>query len=544
MVKISALLSLAGWFLAPVLADFGVTTSGSSYIIDSGDSDGFVVTVSTSDCSITSIVFRGTEYQYSGKTSHIASGLGSASVSYSIVSSSYAKVTCVADNSDFDLTHYYVIPSGQSSIYMATKINSEPSVGELRYIARIDSGELPIEYPYGDYSTTSGGSAIEGSDVFEVDGETRSKFYSSTRFIDQEVYCVTNSGADIHACMVAHPSRSYEKSSGGPFFRDICTNNNGDYSAVTWYMNSGHVQTEAYRTGLHGPYALSFSRTGIPKSSDMDWDAFDSLSISGYVADSSRGYVTGTASGLLTGHDSYVGTVHWYNSNYQFWATVSSNSFTSPAMVAGTYTMVLYQGELEVASQSVTVSSGSTTTSNIAASSEITTDDHSTVFKIGLWDGQPLSFRNAANQLRMHPSDDRMSDWGPLTFTWGSSSSSDFPMAIFKDVNNPVYINFDLDSAISSTATLRIGTTLSFAGGRPSVGVNGYTQSFSAPTKIDSRGVTRGAYRGYGDVYDASIPSGYLVSGTNTITINVISGSSGDDFLSPNFIFDCVELFY
>ncbi|XHF98912.1 hypothetical protein AWENTII_002444 [Aspergillus wentii] len=27
------------------------------------------------------------------------------------------------------------------------------------------------------------------------------------------------------------------------------------------------------------------------------------------------------------------------------------------------------------------------------------------------------------------------------------------------------------------------------------------------------------------------------------ITIEVLSGSSGDEFLSPNFVFDCVELF-
>jgi hypothetical protein len=36
---------------------------------------------------------------------------------------------------------------------------------------------------------------------------------------------------------------------------------------------------------------------------------------------------------------------------------------------------------------------------------------------------------------------------------------------------------------------------------------------------------------------------GTLVAGTNTIAINVASGSSGDTFLSPNFVYDSVELF-
>lgn len=58
----------------------------------------------------------------------------------------------------------------------------------------------------------------------------------------------------------------------------------------------------------------------------------------------------------------------------------------------------------------------------------------------------------------------------------------------------------------------------------------------AAPTRIDSRGVTRGAYRGYGEAYEFAIPAGTLVSGKNTITISVASGSSGATFLSPNFV--------
>ena len=72
----------------------------------------------------------------------------------------------------------------------------------------------------------------------------------------------------------------------------------------------------------------------------------------------------------------------------------------------------------------------------------------------------------------MHPSDARMSDWGPITYNVDSSSVSDFPMAIFAAVNSPVTIEFDLTSDQIGAATLRIGTTLSFAGARPQATVS------------------------------------------------------------------------
>jgi rhamnogalacturonan endolyase len=209
-------------------------------------------------------------------------------------------------------------------------------------------------------------------------------------------------------------------------------------------------------------------------------------------------------------------------------------------MKPGTYTMKFYQGEFPVATSTINVQAGSTATANIAAS----TTSHSTIWRIGDIDGQPAGFLNADKQLRMHPSDTRMSSWGPMTFTVGSSATNQFPMALFKSVNSPVTIKFSLSSA-PGAATLRIATTLSFAGGRPQPVVNSWTGTApAAPTKIDSRGVTRGAYRGYGEVYDFSIPSGTLVAGSNTITISLVSGSSGDAFLSPNIIFDFVELFH
>lgn len=51
-------------------------------------------------------------------------------------------------------------------------ISAEPSVGELRFIARLNSNTLPNGYPQ---SSIRGGTAIEGSDVYTVNGQTRSK---------------------------------------------------------------------------------------------------------------------------------------------------------------------------------------------------------------------------------------------------------------------------------------------------------------------------------------------------------------------------------
>ena len=514
-------------FISGVFGAFGYTTSGNNYIIDAGSSNPLIFSVSRSNCDINSIKYRGTELQYSSQGTHIGSGLGSATVSVSQSSGTfkYIKITCVTST----LTHYMVVREGDSTIFMADYITAQPSIGELRFIARLLPDKLPNEYPHGDVSNTNGASStVEGSDVFVVNGQTRSKFYSSTRFIDEDSHCVWGGSDLMHVCIL---TPQQESSSGGPFFRDIDSNNAGATTNLFNYMNSGHVQTEGWRTGLHGPYLMQFSRSGIPnlKSVDVSW--FGELGVTGHVPDSGRGTVSGTATGVQSG---LQGVVHWFNNAAQYWAKTSSNGgFASPKMKPGTYTMVLYQTEFKIATASVTVRAGSNTNMNIASTFN---PARNTLFKIGEYDGQPTGFRNADKFLRMHPSDSRMSSWSPLTYTVGSSPLSDFPMAVFQSVSNPVTIRFTLPSA-PGAATLRIATTLSFAGSRPQAKVNNWTgPAPGAPTKIDSRGVTRGAYRGWGDVYTVSIPAGTLVAGSNTITISSISGSSGDTFLSPNLV--------
>ena len=384
-------------FYAAAARAVTLTSTSSSYTVNADSANSFQFTISRSNCDITSILYRGSEVQYQGGAySQISSGLGSATVAATTITYSgtnYVKITC----STSTLIHYYVIRDGDSTLHMATYTTAEPSVGELRWIARLNQGLLPND-DVNQASDISGGTAIEGSDVYLVNGQTRSKFYSSQRFIDDQVHCLT--GSTMKACMVI-PGTAYEGSSGGPFFRDINTNPSGSYTTNYWYMNSGHVQTEAYRMGLHGPYSLVFSRSGTPDK-NLDLSFMAGMSLTGYVPASSRGRVNGKANGV--DGSKYPIVVHWYNSAAQYWvyADSSTNNFASPAMKAGSYTMKLYQDELLVATNTaITVTAGQTISRNI--DSTFTTPS-TTLFQIGDWDGQPTGFRNADKQLRMRKS--------------------------------------------------------------------------------------------------------------------------------------------
>lgn len=96
----------------------------------------------------------------------------------------YVKITCATST----LTHYYVVRDTDSTLHMGTYITAEPSIGELRWIGRFNPSLLPND-DVSQASDVAGGTAIEGSDVFLVGSQTRSKFYSSMRFIDDKVHC-------------------------------------------------------------------------------------------------------------------------------------------------------------------------------------------------------------------------------------------------------------------------------------------------------------------------------------------------------------------
>jgi rhamnogalacturonan endolyase len=528
---------------SPSLAAFGVSSVSGSYIVDTGA--GLVFRVNQTSGDITSIQFNGIEYQATDKNSHIASGLGTATVTATTYGSSYVKISVATSPTNSvvtSLTQYLMVTNGLNTIFMATHASAEPGVGELRWITRLQSAKLangPV--PSDNRGTTN---AIESSDVFgRADGTTRSKYYgdSTTHGKDRAMdltYCGAT-GAGIGVWMVFDSPR--ESASGGPFFRDI-QNQCGTDQEIYNYMNSGHNQTEPWRTNvLHGPYALVFT-SGSPPALPLDYSWIESggLNLTGWISKTNRGAVTGVVSGIAAGFQALVG---FENTNAQYWAVVSSNgTYSTPLMRPGTYTAILYKGELEVATNSVTIAAGQTNTLNLA-SSEIAPNY---VFKIGEWDGTPNGFLNADKIITMHPSDVRMDPWGPLTYTVGDPIST-FPMACWQTNNNPVTIHFDLASFPTNSLTLRAGITCAYAGGRPKPTVNSYMPSSnpSPSSQPNSRSLTVGTYRGNNWLYTFSIPASAFVLGQNTLILNIISGSGSiGSFLNPGCAFDAVELDY
>lgn len=508
---------------------FGYSSSGGYYTVSTGAGLTFKIHQSTG--GMTSLNINGTELQPSGTNeSHVESGIPSPTVSarqtgnYIIITAS----TSVWYGSGA-LIHYYVAASGQNNVYMATYAGSG---GELRWIQYLNRSILTnINTP----SDVNGGTVIESSDIDLVSGQTRSKYYSNRPAMSLTPRGVTGSGIGVH---MVYGTR--ESSSGGPFFRDIEQQGTSASVEVYNYMWSGHNDTEAQRLGvLHGPYALMVAGTPAPAAPDMSF--MYTLGLTGAVAASGRGYVVGAAAGVTSG---VAVTVGWANATAQYWAVPQPNGdFASPAMKPGTYTQTLYQGELAVATRTVTVTAGETATGQNITSAWFT--PASPVFRIGTWDGTPGGFLNWPDLTSMHPSDSRMGSWGPVTYTVGSSSQGQFPAYQFKAVNNPTTIKFTLSSGQLATRTVRIGITAAYAGGRPQITVNGWTSAApAASSQPDSRSLTIGTYRGNNALSTFAVPASAFVAGSNTMTITVISGSGAlSDWLSPAISYDCVELY-
>jgi rhamnogalacturonan endolyase len=428
------------------------------------------------------------------------------------------------------LYHYLVAVSGQNNIYMATYVNSA-GAGELRWISRLNSSVITTVLTPAEIN---GGTAIESTDIYLLDGQTRSKYYSNRQAMDLTVRGITGSGIGVY---MAYGNR--ESSAGGPFFRDIEQQGTTDNQLYN-YLWSAHNQTEPQRLGvLYGPYALMVSDETTPAAPDMSF--MDDLGLMANVPASGRGYVAGGAYGATSGTTVTVG---WANSTAQYWASAQSNGgYYSPAMKPGTYTMTMYSGELAIASQSVTVAAGTTLTGQNLNSGWYT--PASPVFRIGTWTGAPTGFLNSGNLTSMHPSDARMASWGPVTFTVGSSSDGEFPAYQFKEVNNPTTVIFSLTSSQIAARTVRIGITAAYAGGRPQITVNDWTSAAPSPSsQPDSRSLTIGTYRGNNTLFTYAVPASAFVTGTNTMTITSISGSAAlSDYLSPAYSYDCVEMY-
>lgn len=521
-----------GLALAPATAEaapaFGLTNSGGYYTVSTGA--GLVFKIKQSGGDLTSLNYNGVELQPTGTNgSHVESGLGSTAKVTASQTGNYIVVTESVTNwyGSGTLVHYFVAVNGRNDIYMATYVDSAGG-GELRWIQYLNRSVLSgINTP----SDVKGGTVIESQDIDLVNGQTRSKYYSNRRALELAPRGVTGSGIGVY---MAYGNR--ESSSGGPFFRDIEQQGTSASIELYNYLYSGHNQTESQRLGvLYGPYALMVAGTSTPSTPDMSF--LSTLGLRGYVATSARGYVVGKAIGVASGKQAVVG---FANTQAQYWALPNADgNFSSPAMKPGTYTQTLYQGELAVATRQVTVTAGATTTGQNITSAWSTP---SAVFRIGDWDGTPAGFENAGNVTWMHPSDTRMSGWGPTTFTVGSAVSG-FPAYQWKDVNNPTTVKFSLTSSQLAARTVRIGISAAYAGGRPQIQVNGWTSPApGASSQPSSRSLTIGTYRGNNALFTYQVPASAFVAGTNTLTITVISGSGGSGYLSPGFAYDCVEM--
>lgn len=520
-------------------ASFGYTDDGSNYVVDTGAN--LVFKVSKTNGDLTSLVYRGTEYQgYGGKNSHVESGLGTSTVT--IAQSGSTILVSVAYGT---LKHYYAARSGENNVYLWTN-KADTSVSATRYIVRVKAGLFLNDEPD---SYTYAPTTIESADVFaKSDGQTRSKHYSKLRVIDYNYIGWTTGSVGLWIVRSNH-----EKASGGPFYRSLLRHQSADGGGLYEILYYGENQTESERFGLQGPYVIAFTDGGAPSSSlyagNLTTSWADSLGISGYTAASGRGRVAGVG---ISGRDTaYAYTVGLANSAAQYWgsARASDGYFSITGVLPGSYTLTVFKGELAVYTSSVTVTAGGTTTLNsIAIPSSNDPSNASAIWRIGTWDGTPSGFKNADLMTYAHPSDVRAASWTGNVVVGSGTETSAFPCYLWKDVNSGIIVYFRLTAAQAAAAhTLRIGVTTAYANGRPQIVVNDTWTSAvpSPPTQPSTRSLTVGSYRGNNYTFTYSVPASAWLTDTsayNTLKIYVASGSGSTSFLSAGTSVDAVDL--
>ncbi|MFD3497174.1 rhamnogalacturonan lyase B N-terminal domain-containing protein [Streptomyces sp. NPDC058676] len=520
-------------------AAFGYTDDGTSYVVDTGAN--LVFKVSKTNGDLTSLVYRGVEYQgYGGKNSHIESGLGTSTVSIK-----QSGTTILISVTYGTLKHYYAARSGENNVYLWTN-KADTSVSATRYILRVNGGKfLNDESDSYTYAPTT----IEASDVFaKSDGQTRSKHYTKSRVIDYNYVGWTTGSVGLYIVRSNH-----EKASGGPFYRSLLRHQSADGGGLYEILYYGENQTEAQRFGLQGPYVIAFTDGGAPSSSlypgTLTTSWADSLGISGYVASGGRGKVTGV--GITGRNTSYAYTVGLANSAAQYWGSARSSDgyFSIGGVLPGTYTLTVFKGELAVYTASVSVSAGGTTALNsIAIPSSNDPSNASAIWRINDWNGTPSGFKNADLMTYAHPSDVRASSWTGNVVIGSGTETSAFPCYLWKDVNSGIIVYFKLTAAQAAAAhTLRIGVTTAYANGRPQVVINDTWTSAvpSPPTQPSTRSLTVGSYRGNNNTFTYSVPASAWLTDTsayNTLKIYVASGSGNTAYLSAGTAIDAIDL--
>lgn len=536
---------------APAAADtqsFGLTATTTFYTVDTGAGLVFKIRrldlgVSTqSPGDIASLVYRSVEYQDTSRGSHINGGFdylytdtSAVTVDAQQVDADHIKITVVAG----ELTHYYLARRGDSRIYMGTYFSREPnedSQSFVRFIVRAQSARVPQGPAPSDLAGTQ--TTVESGDIFGLaNGETRSKHYSNQRLRDWTHIGATGTQAGLW--MVRGNS---EGMSGGPFYRSLLNQHTSTNQEITYIVNYGMQQTEAYRTHLLNTYALVFTDGAAPADlGDMEW--LGGMGLKGWMAAAQRGSVSAVA---MTGMDrGRTYTVGFANATAQYWTTAAADGrFACTGMRPGTYNMTVYKDELAVATQSVNVTAGADTSVGALTIAQ----DPSAVaalWRIGDWDGSPAELLNGDKVTTMHPSDSRMAAWAPGPFVVGSASArAGFPAYQWKGVNGSQDVHFTLTAAQLRAYQVRIGITAAYASGRPRVAVNGWSPSAlpAASPQPGSRSLTVGSYRGNNTTYTVNVPASALKVGTNVLTLSVISGSSGTGWLSPGYSVDAVDM--
>lgn len=509
-------------------------------MIDTGA--GLAFAVSRKDGDLISIKYKGRECEAPiekvGRHSHYGSGLSASSKITAEKDPAGEWIKITIEDEQIGVTQYYIAREGESNIYMATYAAKLPPPGEMRFLVYLNRSVFTRLPPSSDISQSDSG--VEGKDVFKnsTTGTTYSKFYGAKPIIDGGVHGV---GGEEIGCFMNMGNR--ETSSGGPFFRDIENQSTAAAAECYNYMFSGHTQTEPFRPGLKGPYALEFTDGQAP--APLNYSFIEKLNLKAYVPVSRRGTLNGRVSGVPPGDRA---TVTLANATAQYWTNPdATGKYTIANALPGTYTQMLYDVELAVAQKTASVEAGEMSTADIAATLLIP----SAIFRIGKWDGTPHEFLNAGTIGEHHPSDSLMKPFSNGNFFVGTSTDGEWPLAEWKGVNNNQRITFGLTAEQARTPlTFRVGVTITFNEGRPLIELNAATShawksTLSQPSNQprQSRSITRGTYRGNNDIFQFELPVAAVHEGTNTIDIHVESGKkSYDGFLSPNIVFDAIDL--
>jgi rhamnogalacturonan endolyase len=580
--------------------NFFTIDTGSGLVFKIRRTDNGVSTQSAGD--IASMVYNGVQYQDQSRGTQINSGfdflytgVSAVTVSAVNVGADYVKVTVVAGN----LTHYYIAKRGDPKIYMGTYFTSEPQQQALvRFIVRVPIGVLPsgtaANTPGGlvdgswpdDLRSTSG--AIESADIFGITsglfaGQTRSKHYSNMRLKDWSYIGGTGPGVGLWITR-----DNQEGGSGGPFYRSLLNQITSTDNEITYIVNYGEGQTEGFRFNRLNSYTLAFTDGTPPAPVDTSW--FSGMDLLGFVAPAARGGVFIPAINGRTGGYGY--TVGFANTTAQYWADADAadGHAASDGMIPGDYTMTVYKNELAISSAQVTVTAGTTNiipAVTVGADPLTNLDDPRgkwhiakgdpsltpALFRIGEWDGTPLEMLNGDKINHMHPQDVRMSPWFDTSiptnpYLVGTSKAAlAMPAYQWKGLNTstacptnpntpnpPLTVQFNLKASqisAASTYKVRIGLTTAQSGARPSINMNAYSSGFVGsqtgdvfpPSQPSTRTMTVGNYRARNITYDFTVPSTALVTGANTLKVNVVSGScSTSPWLTPGYAIDAIDL--